>query len=121
VWYGILAAPTAWVTLSAFDWLIESRACADGTAAWGRMSPLGVHVLLTMAAAVAIGAGGYGLVGSRRAWKELSARAAITEAYAYGVAEYLAIAGVLISAVFLLAMLWTALAGVLVGVCEGAR
>jgi hypothetical protein len=74
-----------------------------------------------MAAAVAFGAGAYGLAGSMRAWKALSPRPAITEAYAYGVAEYLAIAGVVISAVFLLAMAWTALAGVLVDVCEGAR
>ena len=121
VWYGILAAPTAWVALSGLNWWIESRACADGTSGWGPLSSVGVRALLLGTGAAAIVAGALGLAGSRRAWKDLSPRPAITDAYAYGVAEYLAIAGVLISAVFLLAMVWTALTAVMVEVCEGGR
>jgi hypothetical protein len=121
VWYGVLAAPMAWVLLSSLAWWIGARACADGNASWGPLSPAGVRGLLLGTAAAAMIGGVAGLTGSRRAWRTLSPRHKLNEAYAYGTAEYLATAGVFISAVFLLAIFWTALPAVMVDVCQGTR
>jgi hypothetical protein len=122
VWYGVAAAPTAWVLLSSIDWWITGRACADGAAGWGPLSPGAVRFLLIVLAAIAMGAGGLALASSLQAWRETSASAADPrQAYGYGIGEYLAIVGFFMSAIFLVAMVWTALPALMVDVCQGVR
>jgi len=122
VWYGVAAAPTAWVLLSAIDWWITGRACADGNAGWGALSAGAVRFLLIALAAAGMAAGGLALAASLQAWRQTGAHAGDpTHAYGLGIGEYLAIAGFFISIVFLIAMFWTALPAVMVDVCQGAR
>lgn len=121
VWYGIAAGPGAWVLLGTLDWFITGRACVDGDPSWGALSAGGVRALLAGVGVLALAATLVALAGSARAWRELSGPTSLTTAYGYGVAEYLAIAGVVISGVFLLAIVWTALPAVMVDICQGAR
>jgi hypothetical protein len=114
----VIVAPGAWILLSSLDWYITGRACADGTAAWGPLPETGVRLLLLTAAVAAMAAGAWGLTGSLRTWRQVTDRTSLTRAYGYGLAEYLSIAGVVISFVFLLSMALTALPAVVVNICE---
>lgn len=121
MWYGIVAGPAAWVLVSALAWWIDSRACVGGEAAWGALSGGGVRALIIALVAAAFVAAAAGLAAAVRAWRHTTDRTSLTEAYGYSVPEYLAIAGVFISSVFVLAVFWTGLPAVLVRVCEGTR
>jgi hypothetical protein len=121
VWYGVVAGPTAWLVQASVYWLVSGRACADGTLAWGPLAPSAVRVLLIVIAAAALAAGWLALATSARIWRAISERASLSEAEGYGVAEYVALAGVLLSGVFLLAMVGTTLPVFIVDLCEVAR
>jgi hypothetical protein len=122
VWYGVAAAPTAWVLLSSVDWWITGRACADGTPGWGALSGGAVRLVLILLAAVGMAAGGLALAASLQAWRDTSVHAGDPRhAHGMGIGEYLAIVGFFMSVVFLIAMFWTALPAVMVDVCQGVR
>jgi hypothetical protein len=107
LWYGILAAPAAFGIQEILDWLISSGACPSGNPAdiggtplftdarailWG----IGAGALVIAAVALRIGIG---------AWRQsqdpsfLSIRARVRT-------DYQAAAAMLVSGVFLIAILW---------------
>lgn len=121
LWYDIVGAPVVWALQAALLWFVESRACADGTRAWGPLGAGGVNAVFGVVTALAFAAAAYAFAGSWRAWQATDAAPQLTAVDGHGVHEYLAVAGVLISGVFLLAILWTGLPIVLVSACETWR
>jgi hypothetical protein len=109
------------VLQASFHWLIASRACDDGSPGLGVLSEGMVRAVLLGLAGGALAAAGVGLTWSLRAWRSSTSEPSLTSVEGRGVDEYISFAGVLISSVFLLAIVWTGLAAVMVDVCEGAR
>lgn len=107
IWYGIFAAPVAFGIQEVLDWLISSGACPSGNPAdiggmplftntrailWG----VGAAALIIAAVALWIGIG---------AWRQ-SHDPSFLSIRAQRRPDYLAAAAMLVSAVFLLAILW---------------
>lgn len=107
IWYGVFAAPVAFGFQEMLNWLISSGACPSGNPSGIGGSPLfphtrpilwGIGAAAFVAAAVALWIG----IG---AWRQshdpsfLSIRARLRS-------DYLAAAAMLVSAVFLIAILW---------------
>lgn len=107
LWYGIFAAPVAFGFQELLDWLISSGACPSGNPAdiggmplftnvrailWG----VGAGALIIAAVALVIGIG---------AWRQ-SQDPSFLSIRARARPDYLAAAAMLVSAVFLIAILW---------------
>ena len=115
VWYGVAAAPFAWVTQASLLWWLASRACA------GHQASGAARILLASVSAVAFAAGSAALAVSMREWRGMRPERPLNRATAAGTAEYLVMAGILISVVFVLAIAWTTLPALVFDVCEGTR
>jgi hypothetical protein len=103
------------VTQATLLWWLASRACADHQAASA------ARLVLTVVSAVAFVAGGAALAVSIREWQAIKPGLPLTRATAAGTVEYLVMAGVLISTVFVLAITWTTLPALVFDICEGTR
>jgi hypothetical protein len=115
IWYGIAGAPAAWVTQSTLIWWVSSRGCVGtGAGAW-------VRVVVAVICAAAFVAGATALALSIRDWTAMKPAPALNRARGTETAEYLALAGVLVSAVFVLAIGWTALPALVFDLCERTR
>jgi hypothetical protein len=106
LWFGVLGGALAWGLQLFGGYAIVGLACTAGSALAETLSPAGLDLLLllltALAAAMTVSAG----VVAYRAWR----RAGATEGQgedgpARGVRGFLALAGVLLSALFLLAVL----------------
>ncbi|HEX3843749.1 MAG TPA: hypothetical protein VHV80_05270 [Steroidobacteraceae bacterium] len=107
IWYGIFAAPVAFGIQEMLDWLISSGACPSGNPADIGGMPLftstrailwGIGAAALVIAAVALGIG----IG---AWRQ-SHDPSFLSIRARQRPDYLAAAAMLVSAVFLIAILW---------------
>ena len=121
VWFGLIGGPAAWALQGLLGWWIAGATCNDGTAEWGRLSPGGVRTLLVVLSAAALGTAVASAVGARQWWRGLTPPGRFTEALGKQRLEFMAIAGVLISIVFSIAITWTALAILWLDVCEWMR
>jgi hypothetical protein len=124
IWYGLLAPPLAWMIQSSIAWFIVGRTCADFDPSWGVLAAGGVRVLLGAIGVAAFIAAALALFGSLGAWREASRPGedvSVTDAEGRRVPEYLSILGVLMSALFLLAIVWTTIPAVWLPMCEGMR
>ncbi|HXS21004.1 MAG TPA: hypothetical protein VN735_07205 [Steroidobacteraceae bacterium] len=107
IWYGIFAAPIAFGIQEILDWLISSGACPSGNPADIGGMPLFTNTrpALWVIGALAFGAAAVALWIGIGAWRQshdpsfLSIRARLRS-------DYLAAAAMLVSAVFLVAILW---------------
>lgn len=121
VWFGLIGGPAAWALQGLLGWGIAGAACNDGTAAWGPLSPGGVRMLLVVLSLAALGAAVASGVGARQWWRGLTPPGRFTEAVGKQRLEFMAIAGVLVSIVFSIAITWTGLAVLWLDVCEWMR
>lgn len=115
LWYAVGGAPAAWVLQSSIAWFITGRACADGSASGT------TRVLLLGVGLAALAAGGYAVLIALNAWRADTHSEDVLHAEGRGLIEYVAAAGFLVSSVFVLAIVWTALPAVMVDVCQGIR
>jgi hypothetical protein len=107
IWYGIFAAPVAFAIQELLNWLISSGACPSGNPADIGGMPLftGTRAILWAVGAAALVIAAVALLIGIGAWRRsqdpsfLSIRGRLRS-------DYLAAAAMLVSAVFLIAILW---------------
>jgi len=107
IWYGIFAAPVAFGIQELLNWLISSGACPSGNPADIGGMPLftGTRAILWAVGAAALVIAAVALLIGIGAWRRsqdpsfLSIRGRLRS-------DYLAAAAMLVSAVFLIAILW---------------
>lgn len=107
IWYGIFAAPVAFGLQEILDWLISSGACPSGNAADIGGVPLFTH---TRAILWGIGAGAF-VVAALALWVGITAWLQSRDPSWLSIRartrpDYQAAAAMLVSAVFLLGILW---------------
>lgn len=122
IWYGIFAAPVAFGLQEMLDWLISSGACPSGAPADVGGVPLftntrpilcGIGVAAVIAALAALWVG-------VTAWRQ-SHDPSFLSIKAQRRTDYLAAAAMLVSAAFLIAILWQFLAVFALPECEMMR
>jgi len=107
IWYGIFAAPVAFAIQELLNWLISSGACPSGNPADIGGMPLftGTRAILWAVGAAALVIAAVALLIGIGAWRRsqdpsfLSIRGRLRS-------DYLTAAAMLVSAVFLIAILW---------------
>jgi hypothetical protein len=122
IWAGIAAAPLAWSAQGLIGWWLSSQVCADGTPEWGSWSAASVRLTLVSLSAAALLVALAGAIAAYRAFRARRQPDRSTEAFTgeYRVG-FMAMAGVLISSIFAVAIVLTAIAVGTVSVCEEMR
>ena len=122
IWYGIFAAPVAFGLQEILDWLVSSGACPSGAP-----SDVGGIPLFTNTRAILWGIGAGALIAAIAAlwigvtaWRR-SHDPSFLSIKAHQRTDYLAAAAMLVSAVFLLAILWQTVALFVLPKCEMMR
>jgi len=111
LWFGILAAPVAWVAQGALGWFFGYRVCTSMSIAAVRTT-LGVISVLAIAITVA------GLMTGWRNWRQTDGDVGIE---AWDRVAFMSLAGVFVSASFLVGSIWAGLTPVLLNSCGGMR
>lgn len=110
LWFGLIGAPAAWIFQGTVGWGVGARICTELSIAAVRWT-LGIFSLAMLA--VALG----GLAVGLSNW-----RTATVHAHAAGDrVEFMAFAGLLVSAVFTLAICWAGLNAIFINTCGGMR
>lgn len=122
IWYGIFAAPIAFSLQEMLDWLISSGACPSGAPSDVGGVPLftNTRAILWAIGAAAVVAAAAGLWVGITAWRQ-SHDPSFLSIRAQRRTDYLAAAAMLVSAVFLLAILWQTVAVFALPTCEMMR
>ena len=117
LWFGLVAAPAAWAVQGALGWLIEMRTCEAAAA-----SPtMGLRLVIAVLGLAALLIALTGAVIAYRSWRRLSAEPSLSHAQGHARAEFMALGGVLVSAVFAVGILWAWLPPLLVDACLVVR
>jgi hypothetical protein len=125
LWFGVLAAPVAWVLAEVVGYVLTARGCSWAhSALGGYVVPRAFAVLVGLTIIcmlVAIG----GLIVARTNWRRIAREAARVSAAAEPVAlsraRFLALCGILTSALFLLGLLLMGLLPPLLQACSEAH
>ena len=109
-WFGLLAAPGAWIVEGLFGWGAGSRVCTAWSVATARLV-IGAFSLVMLAFAAA------GLLTGVRNWRTATAapRAAGDRV------EFMSFGGVLVSTAFVIGIIWSGLVAVFIDECGRAR
>lgn len=118
---GLLVAPAAWTVNELLGWYISAQACAGGDAAWGLLRPGGVRAAITLVGVVALAVAAGGAMTAGRSWRRLSPDRRLVSVQAFDSREFLAVAGLIVSAAFAAGIVLFTLPALLVGVCVFAR
>jgi hypothetical protein len=109
-WFGLLAAPSAWIVQGLFGWWMGARICGP--------SSIGtVRATLAIVGAVAMVVAVLGLTSSLR---EYRASGVVGSPHVESHAM-LAFGGVFVSAAFAVGILWAALSALFISVCGAMR
>ena len=117
LWAGVLLAPTAWTVSELLGYVLVARACDRGSAS------MVAHAGLTQDI-VAIGLGVIAVIGLMIAignWQRLRDVARAGGPASWGRAEFMALAGVVASALFLLGIVFFALPPLFGNACNQVR
>jgi hypothetical protein len=122
IWYGILGAPAAFAVQEMLDWLVSSGACPSGAPSDVGGVPLftNTRAILWAVGAAAIIAAAVALWIGITAWRE-SHDPSFLSIKAQRRTDYLAATAMLVSAVFLVAILWQTVALFVLPTCEMMR
>ncbi|HEU4697816.1 MAG TPA: hypothetical protein VFS40_01410 [Gemmatimonadales bacterium] len=137
LWFGILAAPLAWVLIEAVGYFLVARNCAwggSGLRAWAVPHAPAILVALTV---LGLAAGGAAFAVARASWQGVTGPAAaatpaapdprttdpatFARSAALGRARFLAYGGMFTSGLFLLGILLFGLPALLVQACAKAH
>jgi hypothetical protein len=120
LWFGVLAAPAAWLLMEIVGYYLAARSCEPGT---GGVPLTGVsnlrttHVILDV---IALVVASIGLLTAVRSWRALPQPRGEATA-ARGRAHFMAFLGVLTSVLFLGGLVLFGVPAFLVNVCSQAR
>jgi hypothetical protein len=122
IWYGIFAAPVAFGLQEVLSWLISSGSCPSGNPAdlGGNVLFMNTRGILSGIAAAAFVAAAVAFWIGLRAWLQ-SQDPSFLSIRAQRRPDYLAAAAMLVSAVFLIAILWQTVGVFVLPVCEMVR
>lgn len=121
LWYGVTAATFAWALQGLICWIISEAACRQShVATLEGMSVAGLQALTVGISVVALAVAISGLAVSWRTWRSLATREFVN-VQAWGRGEFMAFAGVFVSTMFSIAIIWGGLAPLLTGLCEAVR
>lgn len=122
IWYGIFAAPVAFGIQEILSWLVSSGACPSGnpTPIGGTALFANTRAILWGIAAGALVVAAVGLWIGIAAWRQ-SQDPSFLSIRARRRADYLAAAAMLVSAVFLIAILWQTVGVFVLPACEIMR
>jgi len=121
LWFGVSAGLGAWIVHGIASFVISDAACSGGRVApWASFSRGGLQAILIGLTLVALAVAISGGVISWRTWRAL-ATTKFDDAQAWGRGEFMALAGVFISTIFSIGILWAGLAPILTGLCEATR
>ena len=118
LWFGLFAAPTAWAAQGGLGWLIDTRVCqgADPAATTVLQAVLGIGGLVALLVALGGGAVAY------RSWHRLrNPGLRLTEEEGYARSQFMALGGVVVSASFVVGILWAMLPVVFIDACVATR
>ncbi len=110
LWFGLIAAPAAWLIELLFGWWVGARICTSMSIPAVRMTA-GIFSVAMLAIA------GTALFTGVHNWREATA----TERAAADRVEFMAFGGVLVSAAFVIAIVWSGLSAAVINVCGGMR
>ena len=121
LWFGVLAAPTAWLLMEVVGYYLAARSCEPGIGGVplaGTAHPSVTQVVLDLVALVAAIAG---LLVSLESWRALHPKPDAESSAEWGRAHFLAFVGVLASALFIGGIVLFGLPPFLVNACSQAR
>lgn len=110
VWFGLLAAPTAWIVQGLTGWLLGAAVCASWSVGFVRVT-LGVVGVCALAMALA------GLTSSLRRWHDREWPAAAMEQPG----EFFVFGGVFVSSAFAVGIVWATLNAAFINACGVMR
>jgi len=117
LWAGVLLAPAAWTVAELLGYVLVARACDGGSASIAARAGVTQDI-------VAIGLGivaAIGLVIAVGNWQRVRDTTSNGEPAAWGRAEFMALAGVVASALFLLGIVFFALPPLFGNACNQVR
>lgn len=121
LWFGVLAAPSAWLLMEMVGYYLASRSCEPalgGVPLAGTPHPSATQVVLDL---IALAASIAGLVVSLGSWRALHPKPNRGSTAEGGRAHFLAFVGVLASALFIGGIVLFGLPPFLVNACSQAR
>jgi hypothetical protein len=120
LWYGIVGGPLAWAVQTTLGWLVEGVSCLGGRTDWtdatARESRLLQWVVVVFCLLIVGGA----LAVALTAWRA-AGRDAATKIEAFGRPDFLTAVALVVSSMFLIAVLWTGLTQIFLPLCEVTR
>ena len=117
MWFGLLAAPGAWVCQFVFGFGVTQAACGVGGSQWGIPVDDWTAVATGLAAAIAV-AGGVAAVAAFRATREAEGAGGAEEPPPVGRIHFLATVGLAITPLFLFIILMSGLGVVALPNCQ---
>jgi hypothetical protein len=114
LWFGLLAAPTAWTIQGLLGWWAGERICGD-------MSIGGVRGLTAVVSMLALIVALAGVATAWRAWDGTSRAPHAIHAEAWDRVEFMALGGLLVSSAFTLGIIWGALPSLMLSACGRVR
>lgn len=119
LWFGLTAGPTAWALHEMLSYAVAGQACTDSVATLGPLGEGGVRALLAVITVAAVAAA---LAGAMVSWRNLRAlRSAPGTSPGGGRMHLMALAGLLVSTMALVGLLYAGLPPLLVDLCVRTR
>lgn len=118
-WFSIAGAPVAWFAQELLGWLVASQSCAQPDRE-AILSPAAVRAVEIAIAAVALTVALLALRAGVAAWRH-AGDAHLRAVHAQDRPTFLAAAGIIVSIVFAVGIVWAGLSTALLPVCEAVR
>jgi|SRR5689334_2438097 len=120
LWFGIMGAPFAWAAQLLLGWFVNAGGCGFANPSVRWFSDGGVRgaeiAISLIALLIALSALGVAI----RAWRA-SADRSLVAVHARARPDFVAASALLVSAVFILAIVWTGLPDFMLPACESVR
>jgi hypothetical protein len=121
LWYGFAAAPSAWALQGIVAVIVSAQFCPADVPNWGLLGQTSVKVALGVLTIALLGVAISGGWVAFRNWHALAGRREFTHAEALSREAFMAMGGILISAVFTVALLWSGIPFLMLNECMRAR
>lgn len=118
-WFSIAGAPAAWFAQGLLGWLVASQSCAQPDRA-AILSPAAVRAVEIAIAVIALSIALLALRSGIAAWRH-AGDAHLRAVHAQDRPTFLAAAGIIVSVVFVVGIVWAGLSAALLPVCEAVR